>query len=94
MSDCAVVKDGTLKDANDIEWFNDADDLTPLPQTRPLMAGSSAPSVTSLDCAGCNLREELDQYLAAPLEDVDDIVGWCVSTLYCFAHQSPDRFLL
>jgi hypothetical protein len=49
MSDCAVAKDGTLKDANDIEWFNDADDILPLPQTRPLMAGSSASSVTSLD---------------------------------------------
>jgi hypothetical protein len=49
MSDCAVAKDGTLRDANDIEWFNDADDLVPLPQTRPLMAGSSASSVTSLD---------------------------------------------
>jgi hypothetical protein len=49
MSDCAVAKDGTLKDADDIEWFNDADDLIPLPQTRPLMAGSSASSVTSLD---------------------------------------------
>ena len=40
MSDCAVAKDGTLKDA---------DDLIPLPQTRPLMAGSSASSVTSLN---------------------------------------------
>jgi hypothetical protein len=94
-NDCAIAKDGTLKDANNIDWFNDANDLTPLPQTHPLIVGSSASSVTSLDCAGRNLCEELDQYLAAPLEDVDDVVGWWgVSTLYCFAHQSPDQFLL
>ena len=49
MSDCTVAKDGTLKDANNIKWFNDADDLVPLPQTHPLIAGSSASSVISLD---------------------------------------------
>jgi hypothetical protein len=49
MSDCAVANDGTLKDANDIEWFNDADDLVPLPLSRPLTAGSSALAVASLD---------------------------------------------
>jgi hypothetical protein len=44
------------------------------------------------DCAGRNPHEELDQYLAAPLEDVDDVVRWWgVSTsLHCLTHQSPD----
>lgn len=28
------------------------------------------------DRTGLNPREELDQYLAAPLEDVEDVVGW------------------
>ena len=76
MSDCTIAKDGTLKDANDIEWFNDANDLTPLPQTCPFMVGFSAPSVTSFNHAGHNLHEDLDQYLVSPLEDVDDVVGW------------------
>jgi hypothetical protein len=28
------------------------------------------------DRTGRNPREELGQYLTAPLEDVDDVVGW------------------
>jgi len=49
MSDCAVADDGTLKDANNIQWFNDADDNVPIPASRPLTASSSVSSVTSLD---------------------------------------------
>jgi hypothetical protein len=48
MSGDAVSTDGTLKDAGDIEWFNDADDTDPIPPSRPLTASSSASSVTSI----------------------------------------------
>ena len=41
MSNCAVADNGTLKDGNDIQWFNDADDVIPIPASRPLMASSS-----------------------------------------------------
>jgi hypothetical protein len=49
MSDCAVADNGTLKDANDIQWFNNADYIIPIPASRPLTASSSVSSVTSLD---------------------------------------------
>jgi hypothetical protein len=49
MSGCAFGDDGTLKDAKDIEWFDDADDDVPIPPSRTLTASSSASSVTSLD---------------------------------------------
>jgi hypothetical protein len=44
------------------------------------------------DRTGRNPREELDHYLAAPLEDVDDAVGWwgVSNTVYCLTHQNPD----
>ena len=28
---CALNPDGSLKDLNDIQWFNDAKDIQPLP---------------------------------------------------------------
>jgi hypothetical protein len=49
MSDCAIALDGTLKDAKEIQWFNDADDLVPIPSSRSLTTSSSVSSVTSLD---------------------------------------------
>ena len=49
MSDCVVADNGTLKDANAIQWFNNADDIIPIPASRPLTASSSVLSVTSLD---------------------------------------------
>jgi len=49
MSDCAVANDGTLKDANNIQWFNDADNVILIPVSCPLTASSSVSFVTSLD---------------------------------------------
>src|ERR1700733_14976938 len=45
MSDCAVAYDGTLKDANNIQWFNDADDDIHL----VLLRQAPLSSVISLD---------------------------------------------
>ena len=49
MSGCAFGDDGTLKDAKDIKWFDDANDNVPIPPSCTLTASSSASSVTSLD---------------------------------------------
>jgi hypothetical protein len=49
MSDCAVADDSTLKDANNILWFNDADDDIPIPASHSLTASSSVLSVISLN---------------------------------------------
>jgi hypothetical protein len=49
MSDCAVANDGTLKDANNIQWFNDTDNDIPIPAFHPLTASSSVLSVISLN---------------------------------------------
>jgi hypothetical protein len=53
MSDqCAIAPDGSLKNAADIQWFNDADDDVPLPSrapSQPLTSASASSSVRSLD---------------------------------------------
>ena len=53
MSNCAIGPDGSLKDASEIEWFNDADDEQPISVpvakvSNPLhlfFTGTAAPSV-------------------------------------------------
>jgi hypothetical protein len=39
---CAVAPDGSLKDAADIQWYNDADDPAPLPSASYTLASVSA----------------------------------------------------
>ena len=58
MSECAVRADGTLKDASEIDWFNDVDDDKPIPDLpanqipssssttlHPFFTGSRAPAI-------------------------------------------------
>ena len=51
MSDqCAVSSDGSLKDAADIQWYNDADDAVPISSASHSLASTSASlSAQSLD---------------------------------------------
>ena len=43
MSDqCAISSDGSLKDAADIQWYNDADDEAPIPSASHSLASTSA----------------------------------------------------
>ena len=55
--------------------------LTDLPSSENVQYGHSWMCATvqarkAQDCRTSNPREELGQYLAAPLEDVKNIVGW------------------
>jgi len=51
MSDqCAIAQDGSLLDAADIHWYNDADDAAPIPSaSRTLTSASASSSAQSLD---------------------------------------------
>jgi hypothetical protein len=46
MSGCAVGPDGELLNANSIHWFNDADDVDPLPTSRPVRTRIPAAKLT------------------------------------------------
>ena len=49
MSDqCAVAPDGSLKDAADIQWYNDPDDSAPIPSASRLSTASTSSSAQSL----------------------------------------------
>jgi hypothetical protein len=49
MSDqCAVAPDGSLKDAADIQWYNDPDDSAPIPSASRLSTASASSSAQSL----------------------------------------------
>jgi hypothetical protein len=49
MSDHALDNNDTLKNAKDIEWFNDTDSDTPIPPSCSLMTSSSVSSIKSFD---------------------------------------------
>jgi hypothetical protein len=55
---CALNADGSLKDANQIEWFGDPDDPQPLPSAAnaqlPFAFPSTAPPAQPLGRGRCN----------------------------------------